>query len=142
MQPFATLIAIGAKHFETRCWSTKYRGDLLIHAGKSKECLSLCEQEPFKSILKHFGYKASYDLPLGMIIAKTTLKDCIKVKESNMCISNTAILEDDIKIGRDEYTFGDYTEGRFAWKLENVKILKNPIPYKGQQKIWNYKGDI
>ena len=33
-QPWATLIAIGAKTIETRSWSTLYRGDLAIHAAK------------------------------------------------------------------------------------------------------------
>jgi hypothetical protein len=34
IQPWATLIAIGEKKFETRSWSTKYRGELAIHASK------------------------------------------------------------------------------------------------------------
>lgn len=33
-QPFATLIAEGLKEYEFRTWRTKYRGDILIHAGK------------------------------------------------------------------------------------------------------------
>ena len=33
-QPWATLIMQGYKRFEFRSWQTKYRGDLLIHAGK------------------------------------------------------------------------------------------------------------
>lgn len=33
-QPWATLIIQGDKRFEFRSWQTKYRGDLLIHAGK------------------------------------------------------------------------------------------------------------
>ena len=33
-QPWATLVAIGAKRIETRSWSTKYRGPLAIHAAK------------------------------------------------------------------------------------------------------------
>lgn len=33
MQPWATLVAIGAKRLETRSWSTNYRGPLAIHAG-------------------------------------------------------------------------------------------------------------
>lgn len=32
-QPWASLIAIGAKTIETRSWSTAYRGPLAIHAG-------------------------------------------------------------------------------------------------------------
>ena len=33
-QPWATLIMQKDKRFEFRSWRTKYRGDLLIHAGK------------------------------------------------------------------------------------------------------------
>lgn len=142
MQPFATLITIGVKHYETRSWTTKYRGDLLIHAGKGEEYLILCDREPFKSILKHFGYKNFYDLPLGAIIGKATLDNCIKVKKSDICIDNSAILENGVKIERGEYAFGDYTEGRYAWKLNNIQKLKNPIFCKGQQRIWNYRGEI
>lgn len=34
LQPWATLAVIGQKKIETRSWSTKYRGPLLIHASK------------------------------------------------------------------------------------------------------------
>lgn len=33
-QPWATLIAEGYKEYEFRTWKIKYRGDILIHAGK------------------------------------------------------------------------------------------------------------
>ena len=33
-QPWATLVAIGAKRIETRSWRTSYRGPLAIHAAK------------------------------------------------------------------------------------------------------------
>ena len=36
-QPWATLIMQKDKRFEFRSWRTKYRGDLLIHAGKEKK---------------------------------------------------------------------------------------------------------
>lgn len=32
-QPYATLIALSAKHIETRSWLTRYRGPIAIHAG-------------------------------------------------------------------------------------------------------------
>ena len=32
-QPWASLVAVGAKCFETRSWRTHYRGELAIHAG-------------------------------------------------------------------------------------------------------------
>lgn len=34
-QPWASLIIEGYKRFEFRSWKTNYRGELLIHAGKS-----------------------------------------------------------------------------------------------------------
>lgn len=34
-QPWAGLIAVGEKVYETRSWPTKYRGPIAIHAGKS-----------------------------------------------------------------------------------------------------------
>src|SRR4051812_42520238 len=39
-QPWASLVAIGAKQIETRSWRTHYRGPLLIHAsaGFPGEC--------------------------------------------------------------------------------------------------------
>lgn len=36
-QPWATLVAIGAKTVETRGWATKHRGPLAIHAGTARE---------------------------------------------------------------------------------------------------------
>lgn len=36
-QPWATLVAIGAKRIETRSWATRYRGPLAIHAAKGIE---------------------------------------------------------------------------------------------------------
>jgi len=34
-----------------------------------------------------------------------------------------------------EYYFEDYSDGRFAWDLTDVKQLPQPIPAKGKQKI-------
>lgn len=141
LQPFATLIAIREKHFETRNWKTDYRGSLLIHAGKGTQYMYLCNRDPFSSILIHYGYNFKRDLPLGVIIAKVNLIGCLKVKESTLDFGvgiTKAILEDDTKIVGNELKFGDYTKGRYAWKLEDIKKLKEPIQAKGQQRLWNY----
>ncbi len=52
-QPWATLVAIGAKCIETRSWRTSYRGPLAIHAAKGfpKAAWNLCLGQPFKSAL-------------------------------------------------------------------------------------------
>ena len=30
-------------------------------------------------------------------------------------------------------------EGRYAWILENIQVLGNPIKVKGHLNIWNYE---
>lgn len=49
MQPWASLIALGAKRYETRSWKTHYRGPLAIHSSRdfSKASRALCHCEPF-----------------------------------------------------------------------------------------------
>ncbi len=37
-----------------------------------------------------------------------------------------------------EYICEEYSEGRYAWILENIEILKEPIKSKGHLSIWNY----
>jgi len=123
------LIALGEKEFETRSWRTAYRGEIGIHAGL-KINKKVCEQEPFKSVLAKHGYTAD-NLPTGAIIATSQLTGCYEVTP-----------EVDLRewIQGNEYVFGNYEEGRFAWKFEEIVQLSDPIPAKGQLSIWNYSG--
>ena len=47
-QPYASAIAVGLKHYETRSWPTKHRGPLAIHSAKK----SLSEDE-YGQLLRH-----------------------------------------------------------------------------------------
>lgn len=69
-QPQATLIAEGYKEYEFRTWKTKFRGDILIHAGKSID----------KKAMERFKY-LELEYPIGQIIAKAIITDCIYVDE-------------------------------------------------------------
>lgn len=138
-QPWASLIALGEKQFETRSWKTQYRGQLLIHAGKSIE-KNICKLEPFNSILTKYGYTAD-NLPTGVIIAKCNLVDCKFIIGKSPTETIGALIEDYNKrstVVGNEYEFGDFTPGRYAWKLEDVQVLNKPIAAKGQLSLWNY----
>jgi hypothetical protein len=130
-QPWASLIALGEKKMETRSWKTNYRGPLLIHAGKSIDKIA-CK------LPEIYGVMEDYEYPTGVIIAKCNLVDCVKIKY-DMPYFDGADLENGMQIGGNEYEFGDYTEGRYAWILDNVEMLKEPIPAKGQLSLWEYK---
>jgi hypothetical protein len=38
-----------------------------------------------------------------------------------------------------ERSFGDYTPGRYAWILTNIKPLPAPIPAKGALGLWDWE---
>ncbi|HET8777953.1 MAG TPA: hypothetical protein VFN76_09870 [Candidatus Limnocylindria bacterium] len=71
-QPWASLVAIGAKTIETRNWTTAHRGPVAIHAAKGfpEGARYICHDEPFGSTLRSAGILRMGDLPLGAIIAK------------------------------------------------------------------------
>ena len=125
LQPFATLIRIGAKQYESRSWSTSYRGPLLIHASKSmpKWARDLCKQQPFLDTLTRSGSSSDVTAHCGRIIAVVQLTDCIRITDANAPQGA-------------EYAFGDYTPGRWMWKLENPEQCLS-IPVKGNLGLWN-----
>lgn len=105
-QPWATLIARGAKHYETRSWSTRYRGPLAIHAGAGEHPL----------------------LPAGAIVAVCHLVDVTPTAE----LTPHAV----------ELALGDWSPGRYAWRLEHVHEVYPPVACKGRQGLWRVPADI
>ena len=112
-EPYVTPIALGKKHYETRSWKTNYRGPIYIHTAKT------VMPDPVNGCERIF--------PLGSIVLKANLTDCIKMDEEFIA---------KIKQDPDEYAFGFYEPGRFAWKLEDVEILVIPVAVKGKLGIW------
>lgn len=142
IQPWATLIAIGAKKFETRSWPTKYRGPLAIHAGKKID-REVCEHEPIKAALAAHGYTAD-NLPTGSIVATVNLAECHPINVDGFAFAATvndagAIVREYVD---NELAFGHYEVGRFAWELTNVQMLSEPIPAIGRQGLWNWTGAV
>ena len=119
-QPYATLIAKGLKKYEFRTWKTKYRGEILIHAGKGID----------KEAMKKFS-QYNFEYPSGCIIAKVIITDCIEVtdefrkqlkKENPLIYSNV--------INNKEYN-------GYGFKLDNVEEIE-PIEINGKLSLWDY----
>ena len=119
-EPFASLIKDGVKVYETRSWKTTYRGEIYIHASKSISKSANSQ--------KALGYIKSEINP-GYILCKCKLVDCIYMDSEfiNHIINET-----------NENDYGLYEIGRYAWKLEVIEVLKEPIFAKGKLGIWNY----
>lgn len=120
-QPFATLIAEGLKEYEFRTWRTKYRGEILIHAGKGVD----------KKAMKKFE-KYNLDYPSGCIIAKVNLTDCVYIDDK---------VREMLK-KKNELVYGsviNHTEWEgYGFKLENVKKIE-PISINGKLSLWDYE---
>ncbi len=124
-EPCATLIKEKKKLVETRSWKTSYRGELYIHASSTKI------PKEWKENAEFMGLVTEKALNFGNIICKCNLVDCIYMTKE--------YVEDMKKDNHQEYICGKYEEGRYAWILEDIKPLDNPIKAKGHLSIWNYE---
>lgn len=127
MQPWASLVALGAKRYETRSWKTNYRGPLAVHASLkfSQAARALCRAEPFASALL-----GNADLPLGCVVAVCELAAVFPTSEESLFGS--------AEWPTHELTFGDFGPGRYAWLLRNVRALETPIPARGTLSLWEW----
>jgi hypothetical protein len=144
-QPWATLVAIGAKKIETRSWYTHYRGPLAIHAAKGfpKWARDFTLEPACYHAMEILGYKTRRwfpRYPLGAVIATCTLVDCVRMVEPPVPRLPISIGRyDDRLIDHPvELDFGDYSPGRFAWILKGVECFENPIPATGALGLWEW----
>lgn len=110
-QPWAWAIAHAGKDVENRWWATRWRGQLLIHAGKTQP--THWEQQV---LLSHTGVlPATY--ALGAIVAVAQL--------TGICPPHRC------------QCFSPWAEpGRYHWQLRSIRPLAQPIPCSGARGLW------
>lgn len=146
-QPWATLVAIGAKRVETRSWNTNYlMKPLLIHASKTFPlwAKSLVHDPAFfESLRSHPDFvgltspQIVQALPLGAVVCQCRV----------FGTRTTQMVRDGLASGHSWYKavftekeleFGDYSLGRWAWILEAIKKFEVPVPAKGALGLWEW----
>ena len=132
-QPWASLVAIGAKCNETRGWKTSHRGPLAIHAAKGwpKAAREFSRSGLVKNLLGD-----NYEFPRGVVVATCNLVDILPVE----VFSQESLLEMP-QLSAQECLLGDYGQNRYAWLLEDIEALKEPISARGALSIWELKYD-
>lgn len=126
-QPWASLIAAGVKRYETRSWqppASLIGQRLAICSSQTVEGLlmSAQDQDFSRLCLRRLGRQP---LPMGMVVAVVT------VAESIGTISPAAR-----RIGSQERLVGDWSPGRYAWRLKDVRSLATPVPVSGSQRFF------
>jgi hypothetical protein len=128
-QPWALMVSLGVKSVETRSRRTHYRGPLAIcstattprkvfdQAIKIPAVVEVMKGVPPLQtlcwILRPQG---------GMVVATCDLVDCVRVEDAS--------------VSPEERSLGDYSPGRWAWILRNVKRLDPAPAVKGRQGLW------
>jgi hypothetical protein len=128
-QPYATAIALGIKRVETRGWRTDYRGPLAIHASRAWTKV----ERDFAATERGLG-RLPERIPLGAVVCTARLVDCIPTEEAALVIS-----QDDVRRWGIEHIYGDYSPGRWAWLLDGVEPLPEPIFVRGSLGLWEWR---
>ena len=148
-QPWASLIAEGVKQYETRSWKPPWHligQRIAIHAAKRKITTEPypfgLPSDVFHEMDKRYGRMWWNILPYGAIVATAELAGFFHIegyadKDQKQVIG---VWEDRQVIGQKETIdtdpFGDYSPGRYAWLLQSVTKLHEPVSVRGGQRFW------
>lgn len=152
-QPWATLIASGAKRIETRSWppyGLKPGQLVAIHAGKrwtAKEG-ELCTDDPlFKRYLTLAQRRGLWDFekpPLGCVVAIARFDQAVPTEHTSHLsfkgkgkVPPERAAQIQLWLTEAERAFGNYAPGRWAWVFAEVRPLE-PIPLRGQQGLFEW----
>lgn len=127
-QPYATLLAMGraVKAHETRSWSTRFRGTVLIHAARAWGEDQDAVGRNADRLLRERAIKAPDGYPLGYYVGAGLLSSCVRTD---------GFFKADPEHELDE-TFGNWCPGRYAWSFGLVLRFDRPVAAKGQQGLW------
>jgi hypothetical protein len=121
-QPYAHLIATGDKHVENRTWFTDHRGWLGIHAGKGRGYLDTEDEERYPTMV------------FGALVAIGWLWDCVHVDRIPELVR-----------GRPKAAWllsHKHVEGPYCWILPTVYPLVEPVPLRGQRRLFDVPPDV
>lgn len=139
-QPWASLVALGAKEVETRSWRSEYRGPLVIHAAKNYPAWA---RESAEEMFFHraLGGQHADTLPLGAGLCVVELLGCIRIDAAG-----TWAVQLEQALGHkplaDEIHFGNYDPGRYAWALRRLRVFSKPIPCRGSLSLWDWPAGL
>lgn len=145
-QPWAQAVALRLKKLETRSRKTNWRGYLLIHAGarKSGFLRRTIALAPAWAPLRAAGELRGYlMLPAAVVVAVARLDKCFHVPDAGWTDEDLAALrhvsgsvDELVRAAQDERACGDFSPGRYAWRLADLVVLERPVSCRGAQGLW------
>lgn len=144
-RPYSPLIATGRKRFECRNNWTSHLGDLAIHA--SKTCMP--DNDPIWQLPEaQIG-------PGGAIIAVVSVVACLPIRDRQVTdipmLDEISVLPNgglcmhrwgDVLPINDQIAVGRWKSGTYAYQLDAVRQLTEPVEVRGMPGIWTLSDDI
>jgi hypothetical protein len=100
------------------------------------------EEKHIRAIIEHLD-----NLPRGAIVCTAELKDCREMWAGARAGLPGAVCIDRVNqywspnwlCITDEFLFGDWRPGRYAWELDDVRVMATPVPIRGMQGLWKWE---
>ena len=131
-QPYAWAIFAGFKWWETSTVRTRLRGRVWVHAARTptpgwmlRDFWEGVEKLPADR-RRVFTPEWLAGLPRGAVLGSVEIVDVLPAPVAAG------------RIAAVERPFGDWREGRWAWKLANPILLPRPVPAPGRQGWWSW----
>ena len=134
-QPWASLMAAGAKSVETRSWSTEVRGPVAIHAAKTQTGIEQLKRHATDHTIALYAYilrtplNKWHELPAGRIVAMGDLVDCLPTSELRTSMSG-------------QIAYGNFEPGRYGLVFENLRAVESEPVVGCQRFFWTPKSLI
>lgn len=116
-QPWAWAIAAGGKDVENRSWATKFRGPVLIHAGKTVDAEAL----GFPAMRAALG-EGSPALFAGFVVGQAIIVGC---HHADSCWDDGA------------HCSPWAMEDAYHWQLDKRELFAEPFAAKGKLGLWS-----
>lgn len=133
-RPWSILSVLGEKEWETRPGRYYHFGHTAIHTSdgfpKGLRALypggleEVCQLPFFKEALAKHGYTSPDLIPVSAVVGFVEIVRYVK----------TDRIRD--KLSEKELAFGLYGNGRWAYQMQNPKLIK-PVACKGAQGLWD-----
>lgn len=140
-QPWATLIACGAKRLEARSWPTEYRGPVAIHASSRAQIHSDILNDPEPDLIRALGrcgmsttvrrrkvvdVAAIKALPRSAIVGIATITDCVRADAFTGALTHEQVA-----------LVGEIDPTDYVWTFTDPRELIFPIlGVKGKLNLW------
>lgn len=146
-QPWASLAALGFKPYETRSWAPPARligRRFVVHA--AKKLVRRHDQQTGLAISEVMGEDWSATLPLGAALGVVRLLGAWKTgcdeaipftRERRVQLVDKVAGSPDLDYADVDY-FGDYSPGRWIWRLTDIAPFEAPLPCLGLQGLWRW----